>query len=104
MQGAKRQCPNLSQLQLRKVLIEYGHMPAEEHPTIAALIEDRIGADLLENPMVQRLINENYDHHSRLGATPELHYFINHPDKAVRDILASLFHEHSDTFSSVWKL
>lgn len=91
----------LQEWQLLRVLIEYGHQPYEGHDTVARLIEDRVGPDLIQHPMVQRLYIEYLDHYNRFGNTPELHYFINHPDQQTRDKMASLLHPRQD-ISSKW--
>src|SRR5262249_15395126 len=36
------------------------------------------------------------------GATPELHYFLNHPDQGIRDKMAALLHPNRD-ISSRWR-
>lgn len=77
--------------QLLRVLIEYGHRPYEGHEYVARLIEERVDPSFIEQPMVRQLFEEYMDHYHRFGS-PELHYFINHPDKAVRDRMASLLH------------
>lgn len=88
--------------QLLRVLIEYGHMPYEGFESVAKLIEDRIEADMLEEPTVHRLFLEYYRHYAHFGATPEMHYFINHPEKPIRDRMASLLHPRQD-ISIQWK-
>ncbi len=87
--------------QLLRVLIEYGHMPYEGFESVAKLIEDRIEADMLEEPTVHRLFLEYYRHYAHFGATPEMHYFINHPEKPIRDRMASLLHPRQD-ISTQW--
>jgi DNA primase len=88
--------------QLLRVLIENGHLPYEGYDTVAKLIEDRIGADLIEQPLVSKLFTEYFDHFHRFGATPELHYFINYPDQSIRDKMASLLHPRQD-ISIKWR-
>ena len=88
--------------QLLRVLIEYGHLPFEGYESVARLIEDRVSIDLIEEPTVHKLFNEYYDHYAHFGAVPEMHYFINHPEKTVRDTMASLLHPRVD-ISTQWK-
>jgi DNA primase len=92
----------LQEWQLLRVLIEYGHLPYEGHDTVAKLIEDRVEPSLLTEPLVQKLFIEYLDHYKRFGATPELHYFINYPDKAIRDKMASVLHPKQE-ISSRWQ-
>jgi len=93
---------NEQEWQLLRVLIEYGHQPFEGYDSVAKLIEDRIDTDLIVEPLVQKLFLEYFDHYRRFGATPELHYFINYPDQAIRDKMASLLHPRQD-ISVKWK-
>jgi len=88
--------------QLLKVLIEYGHQPYEGYDSVAKLIEDRVDAELIEQPLVRKLFLEYFDHYQRFGATPELHYFINYPQQAIRDKMASLLHPPPD-ISIMWR-
>lgn len=93
---------DLQEWQLLRVLIEYGHMPDEQFGTIAKHIEDRIDPNIIEDLVVQKLFLEYFDHVARFGATPEIHYFINHPDKDTRDKMASLLHPRQD-ISTKWR-
>ncbi len=86
----------LQEWQLLRVLIEYGHLPYDGYPSVAGLIEDRISPDIIEHQLVNKLFLEYFDHCRHFGATPELHYFINHPDKSIRDKMASLLHPRQD--------
>lgn len=88
--------------QLLRILIEYGHLPYEGYESVARLIEDRIGPDLIKDPLVQKLFIEYFSHYAHFGATPELHYFVNYPEKTVRDVMASLLHPRPD-ISVKWK-
>ncbi len=88
--------------QLLKVLIEFGHMPYDGYESVARLIEERVDTDLLEEKTVQKLFLEYYDHYTHFGATPELHYFTNHPDPATRNKMASLLHGNQEV-SAGWK-
>jgi len=88
--------------QLLRVLIEYGHQPYEGYETVAKLVEDRIGHDLIEQPLVQKLFIEYFDHYAHFGATPELHFFINYPEQSIRNKMASLLHPRPD-ISSKWR-
>jgi len=87
--------------QLLRVLIEYGHQPYEGYESVANLIENRVEADLLQDPLVNRLFSEYMEHYKHFGATPELHYFINYPDQAIRDKMASLLHPRQE-ISTKW--
>ncbi len=88
--------------QLLRVLIEYGHQPYEGYESVARLIEDRVDMTMLSNPMVQALFAEYYEHYQHFGATPEHHFFINHPDPDTRTTMASLLHPTQEV-SSNWK-
>ena len=92
----------LQEWQLLRILIEYGHQPYEGFDTVAKLIEDRIGTDLIKDPLVLKLFIEYFEHYNRFGATPEFHYFINYPDQAIRNKMASLLHPRQE-ISSKWK-
>ncbi len=88
--------------QLLRVLIEYGHEKYEGFDSVASLIESRVEANLLQDPLVHKLFVEYLDHYQRFGKIPELHYFINYPDQAIRDKMASLLHPRPD-ISHKWK-
>ena len=89
--------------QLLRVLIEYGHQPYEGYDSVAHLIETRVEPNLLADPLVNKLFVEYMDHYHHFGNVPELHYFINYPDQAIRDKMASILHPRQD-ISSQWKL
>lgn len=88
--------------QLLRILIEYGHLAYEGYESVAKLIEERVDPALIETQLVGKLYNEYYDHFTHFGATPEIHYFVNYPEPAIRTILASLLHEETD-ISPKWK-
>jgi DNA primase len=98
---AKANANDEQEWQLLRVLIEYGHQAYEEFGTVAKLIEERVDPTILEHPLVRRLFDEYFEHFHRFGATPELHFFINYPEKDVRDKLASLLHP-STNISTKW--
>jgi DNA primase len=86
----------LQEWQLLRMLIEYGHQPYEGYETVAALIEDRVEADLIEQPLIKKLFLEYYEHMHHFGNTPELHFFINYPEQSIRDKMASVLHPRAD--------
>jgi len=88
--------------QLLRILIEYGHLPYEGYESVAKLIEDRIGPDLIKEPLVQRLFMEYFSHYAHFGNVPELHFFINYSEQSIRDIMASLLHPRQE-ISTRWK-
>ena len=88
--------------QLLRILIENGHLPYEGYESVAKLIEDRIGPDLIKEPLVQRLFMEYFSHYAHFGNVPELHFFINYPEQSIRDIMASLLHPRQE-ISTRWK-
>ena len=88
--------------QLLRILIEYGHLAYEGYESVAQLIEERVDPALLETQMVGKLFNEYFDHYTHFGSTPEVHYFVNYPEPAIRTTLASLLHEETD-ISPKWK-
>lgn len=88
--------------QLLRILIEYGHQPYEGYESVAKLIEERIGPDLLEQPLVQKLYTEYFDHYAHFGATPEIHFFINYPEQSIRDRMAALLHPRPE-ISEKWR-
>jgi DNA primase len=88
--------------QLLRVLIEYGHEKYEGYQGVADLIENRVETNLLQDPLVHKLFVEYLDHYHRLGNVPEQHYFINYPDQAIRDKMASLLHPRPE-ISQKWK-
>jgi len=92
----------LQEWQLLRILIEYGHQPYEGYDSVAKLVEDRVGPDLIIEPLVHKLFNEYFDHYRRFGATPEIHFFINYPEQSIRDKMASLLHPRQD-ISVKWR-
>jgi DNA primase len=88
--------------QLLRILIEFGHQAYEGYDSVARFIETRVGADVISEPLVQQLFTEYYDHYNRFGATPELHYFVNYPDEAIRTKMASVLHPEQ-SISVNWK-
>ncbi len=100
--GKSKASEEQQEWQLLKILIEYGHMAYDGFESVAKMIEDRIGPDLLEQPMVARLFEEYYEHYRHFGNTPLLHFFTNHTDKSTRDKMASLLHPQQD-ISGKWK-
>ena len=88
--------------QLLRVLIEYGHEPYEGYESVAKMVEEQVETNLLEDALVNQLFVEYMHHYNRFGKVPELHYFINHPDQAIRDKMASLLHPRQD-ISDKWK-
>jgi len=94
----------LQEWQLLRVLIEHGHLPyeGEGFNTVAGLIETRVDPGLIEQQDVAKLYEEYYEHFRRFGATPEMHYFVNHPDAAIQQRMAGLLHGQQD-ISPKWK-
>ncbi len=88
--------------QLLRVLIEYGHLTYDGYESVAKLIEDRVEADLIQQPLVKKLFIEYFDHYRHFGSIPEMHYFINYPDAVIRNQMAGLLHD-SREISSGWK-
>ncbi len=93
---------DLQEWQLLRILIEYGHQPYEGYESVAKLVEDRVEHDILTNELVKKLFLEYMDHYAHFGSTPELHYFINHPDQDTRNKMASLLHPRQD-ISTNWQ-
>lgn len=93
---------DLQEWQLLRILIEYGHQPYEGYESVAKLVEDRVEHDILTNELVKKLFLEYMDHYAHFGSTPELHYFINHPDQDTRNKMASLLHPRQD-ISANWQ-
>jgi len=93
----------LQEWQLLRVLIEYGHQPYTGFDSVAHMLEDRVDPELINQPLVKKLYMEYYEHMRHFGTTPELHYFINYPDQAIRDKMASVLHPIED-ISVNWKL
>ena len=91
----------LQEWQLLRILIENGHQPYEGYDSVAKMVEEQVEPGLLEDPLIRRLFLEYMDHYNRFGATPEMHYFINHPDQFIRDKMASLLHPRQD-ISNKW--
>ena len=88
--------------QLLRILIEYGHLEYEGTQKVAQLIEERVDPSLIEQPLINKLYTEYYQHFQHFGATPELHYFINYPDSVIRNRLASLLLPEKE-ISPKWK-
>ena len=88
--------------QLLRVLIEYGHQPYEGYESVARLIEERVDPALLTDELIRKLFTEYLDHYAHFGSTPEMHYFVNYPDQAIRNKMASLLHPRQD-ISSKWQ-
>jgi DNA primase len=85
-----------------RILIEHGHQPYEGYESVAKLVEERVEPTLLNEPLILKLFIEYMDHYKRFGNTPEVHYFVNYPEQAIRDKMASLLHPRQD-ISSKWK-
>ena len=100
--SAKAGNDELQEWQLLKILVELGHMPCDGYESVAKVIEERVDTDLLTQPIVKQLFAEYFEHYVRFGATPELHYFVNHPDAQVREKMASLLHT-DENISTGWK-
>ncbi len=88
--------------QLLRVLVEHGHEQYDDNQTVANHIEQTIDPDFLEDKTVGALYAEYFKHKARFGDVPETHYFINHPDSAVRNRMANLLHPRQE-ISSRWK-
>ena len=86
----------LQEWQLLRILIEHGHQPYEGFESVAKMVEEQVEPELLEDILIRKLFVEYFDHYSHFGATPELHYFINHPEQDIRDKMASLLHPRQD--------
>jgi len=87
---------------LLRVLIEYGHLEFEGYSSVAEMIRERIDEELIEEPLVKRLYQEYYTHFQQFGKTPEVHFFMNHPETEVQQKIASLLH-HQIEISPKWK-
>ena len=101
-QVSKSTTDETQEWQLLRILIEYGHLPYEGYESVAKLIEERVDPALLEQPIVGKLYNEYFDHFTHFGTIPEIHYFINYPEPALRERLASLLHSNIE-ISPNWK-
>ena len=88
--------------QLLKVLIEHGHQQYDDKQSVAHHIEQTIDPDFLEDETVSTLFDEYFQHQTRFGNLPEIHYFINHPNADVRNRMANLLHPKPE-ISSRWK-
>ncbi len=88
--------------QLIRVLIEFGHLTYDDKRSVAELIEERVDPAFLDVQMVGKIFNEYYDHVTHFGKTPEIHYFLNHPDPVIKEKLASLLHSDVE-ISPNWK-
>jgi DNA primase len=88
--------------QLLRILIENCHLPYEGYESVAKLIEDCIGPDLIKETLVQRLFMEYFSHYAHFGNVPELHFFINYTEQSIRDIMPSLLHPRQEIISR-WK-
>lgn len=101
MPGTKPSGDEEQEWQLLRVLIEYGHMAYEGYPSVAALLEERVDPELLQQAEVLRLYNE-YFNQLHGGARPGPEYFLHHQDDATRARMAQLLHpRHS--ISPLWK-
>ena len=87
---------------LVRVLVETGSLPYEGYTNVAALVIDRVDPGLLENAMVRRIFDSYYEYLNTNGVNPEISYFINFPDAAIQQRMASLL-QTRDEISHNWK-
>lgn len=82
--------------QLIRVLIEHGSKEHEGYPNVAALIFEQVDPELIENQLARRVFDTYFGYQHQHKAVPELQYFINFPDVAVQQKMASLLHTRND--------
>jgi len=82
--------------------VETGSLPYEGYTNVAALVIDRVDPGLLENAMVRRIFDSYYEYLNTNGVNPEISYFINFPDAAIQQRMASLL-QTRDEISHNWK-
>jgi DNA primase len=88
--------------ELIRVLIEHGAKDYEGFTNVADGMYHRIDPDLLELPLVRQVYDSYYNFRTAYNALPDTTYFINFPDSAVQQKMASLLHTHND-ISPNWK-
>jgi DNA primase len=82
--------------QLVRVLIEHGAKTYEGFENVADLIHQRTDPDLIESATARQVFDSYYNYQSAYHTSPELQYFINYPDPAVQQRMASLLHTRND--------
>lgn len=82
--------------QLIRVLIEHGAREYEGFENVADFVHQRTDPDLIESVQARQVFDSYYNYRAVYHKTPELQYFINYPDIAVQQRMASLLHTRDD--------
>jgi DNA primase len=96
--------PNADEQQeweLVRVLIEHGAKDYEGFANVADLVHQRTDPDLIESSVVKQVFDSYFNYLSVYNAVPEISYFINYPDQAIQQRMASLLHTR-DEMSPKW--
>jgi len=83
---------NRQELQLLKVLLEYGDKPYEESGTVAQFFFETLDVDLLEHPLVKRIVLLYYEYWVTHHQLPDTKYFTSHLEKPIREMAAEVLH------------
>ncbi len=79
-----------------RVLIEYGHMPYEGYPNVAAYINDCIELQLISTALVRTIFEEYFTYLNTHQLPPDARYFTNHSDPVTRQKMALLLHTRTE--------
>ncbi len=88
--------------ELVRVLIEHGEKEYEGYDNVAALIEERIDPDLIEQEMARVVFDSYYAYEIENGKLPTVNFFNTFPEPAMQTKLATLLQTRSD-ISHNWK-
>jgi DNA primase len=81
---------------LIRVLIEQGEKTFEGYGNVADLISQRVDPDLLETPLAKQVYDSYFNYINVYKTTPTVAYFINFPDTAVQQKIATLLQTNED--------
>lgn len=87
--------------ELIRALLEHGGKPYEGYSHVADLIYQRIDPDIFEGALPKRVFEEYFAYLHQYLVVPQLSFFINHTDKVITSMMASLLHT-SNQISPNW--
>jgi len=82
--------------ELMRILLAHGNKPIEGFLHVADMINQCIDQGFLENPFVQSVFKEYYQYYEQTGILLSETHFINHPDAALRTMIAAKVHPNNE--------
>ena len=82
--------------ELIRVLLEHGDKTYEGYENVSDLINQRVDPDLFEVTLTRQIFDSYYNYIQAYNTPPQLNYFINFPDIAVQQRMASLLQTRND--------